>query len=146
MADDAGFWVELKRLDHYCTEVPVPGIPAVTFTHTHERSTFTLRIAPDPERDMLLPNRSAQVRCGFEDWQRTQDLRTEDTGLAPLHAVALPTAALPVDARIDFTWRWTDGDGAWAGKTGARWSSKAERRARRYAARTVRDAQRVLRN
>ena len=54
VADDAGFWVELKRLDQYRTDVPAPGIPAIVVTHSHERFTFTLRIAPDPERDVLL--------------------------------------------------------------------------------------------
>ncbi len=54
IADGAGFWVELKRLDRYRFKTPASGIPAVEYVHSHERFTFTLRIAPDPERDVLL--------------------------------------------------------------------------------------------
>ena len=54
VADDAGFWVEVKRLDSYRTIVPAPGIPALEIVHTHERFELRLRVAPDPEREVLL--------------------------------------------------------------------------------------------
>lgn len=54
IADDAGFWVELKRLPGYTVELAAPGIPAVIVTHRHARFEFRLHIAPDSTRDVLL--------------------------------------------------------------------------------------------
>ncbi len=54
VADGAGFWVEVKRLDAYRISQPEPGIPAYTLVHQHPRFTLTLRVAPDPQRDVLL--------------------------------------------------------------------------------------------
>ncbi|VAW82850.1 Glucan 1,4-alpha-glucosidase [hydrothermal vent metagenome] len=54
IADGAGFWVEVKRLDEYTISQPEPGIPAYTLVHQHPRFTLTLRITPDPQRDVLL--------------------------------------------------------------------------------------------
>lgn len=54
IADDKGFWVEVKRLhQHKITQAEI-GIPAVSIVHTHPRFTLTLRVSPDPERDVLL--------------------------------------------------------------------------------------------
>ncbi|HEY9097324.1 MAG TPA: glycoside hydrolase family 15 protein [Thiobacillus sp.] len=53
IADDAGFWVELKRLRGYTLTTPAPGVPLPTLVHRHSRFTFTLRICPDPNRDVL---------------------------------------------------------------------------------------------
>ena len=54
IADDKGFWVEVKRLHiHKMTLVDV-GVPAITITHDHERFQLTLRISPCPDRDVLL--------------------------------------------------------------------------------------------
>jgi glucoamylase len=54
VADGDGFWVEVKRLNAYRVRLPAPGIPAVEFTHQHDRFELRLRVAPDPERDVLL--------------------------------------------------------------------------------------------
>jgi len=54
IADGADFWVEIKRLDDYTISQPEPGIPAYTLLHRHPRFTLTLRITPDPQRDVLL--------------------------------------------------------------------------------------------
>ncbi|MGA7802851.1 MAG: glycoside hydrolase family 15 protein [Gammaproteobacteria bacterium] len=54
VADDRGFWVEVKRLDQHELTTPGPGIPAVQMVHHHERFTLTLRVVPDPRRDVLL--------------------------------------------------------------------------------------------
>jgi len=54
VADDEGFWVEVKRLQAYELTLAGPGIPAVTVVHRHARFTLTLRITPDPQRDVLL--------------------------------------------------------------------------------------------
>ncbi len=53
VADGNGFWVEVKRLENYTLRLLAPGTPAVEVVHKHERFTLTLRIAPDPERDVL---------------------------------------------------------------------------------------------
>jgi len=54
VADNQGFWVEVKRLGNYLTHQPGPGIPAVEVIHSHTRFELRLRIAPDPKRDALL--------------------------------------------------------------------------------------------
>lgn len=54
IADDQGFWVELRRLNNYRVTLPQPYIPAVEIVHQHPRFTFTLRICPLQRRDVLL--------------------------------------------------------------------------------------------
>ncbi len=54
VADGQGFWCEVKRLGTHVVTTPAPGIPAVQVTHTHDRFRLVQRIAPDPERDVLL--------------------------------------------------------------------------------------------
>ncbi|MEO8463791.1 MAG: glycoside hydrolase family 15 protein [Gammaproteobacteria bacterium] len=54
VADGKGFWCEVKRLEAYELTLPKPGIPAPTIVHRHERFELTLRITPDPWRDVLL--------------------------------------------------------------------------------------------
>lgn len=53
VADGAGFWVEVKRLPGYQLDTPAPGIPLATVLHRHPRFTLTLRVCPDPNRDVL---------------------------------------------------------------------------------------------
>lgn len=53
VADDAGFWVELKRHADYRLTTPAPGVPLPTIVHRHPRFTLTLRLCPDPDRDVL---------------------------------------------------------------------------------------------
>lgn len=54
IADDAGFWVELRRHGQYSVELARPGVPAVKIVHRHPRFTFTLEVCPSPSRDVLL--------------------------------------------------------------------------------------------
>jgi glucoamylase len=54
VADDCGFWVEVKRMNSYRTRVPGAGIPAIEIVHTHARFELRLRLAPDPSRDVVL--------------------------------------------------------------------------------------------
>ena len=54
VADGKGFWVEVKRLQNYTVRLLAPGTPAVEIVHTHARFTLTLRVTPDPDRDVLL--------------------------------------------------------------------------------------------
>ena len=54
VADGNGFWVEVKRLGNFRMQRPARGIPALEYIHEHDRFELRLRIAPDPERDVLL--------------------------------------------------------------------------------------------
>ena len=54
VADGAGFWVEVKRLRNYSIRLLAPGAPAVEIVHHHPRFDLTLRITPDPDRDVLI--------------------------------------------------------------------------------------------
>ncbi|HJP97344.1 MAG TPA: glycosyl hydrolase, partial [Rhodanobacteraceae bacterium] len=54
VADDAGFWVELRRLGRYTLEVARDSSPAVIVTHRHERFSFRMRVCPHQDRDTLL--------------------------------------------------------------------------------------------
>ena len=54
IADDNGFWQEVKRLDDCQVTLVEAGIPAVTIIHRHARFTLTQRIVPDPHRDTIL--------------------------------------------------------------------------------------------
>jgi glucoamylase len=54
VADDQGFWVEVKRLDNHKLVWMAQGIPAIDIIHQHDRFELRLRIAPDTHRDVLL--------------------------------------------------------------------------------------------
>jgi glucoamylase len=54
VADGRGFWAEVKRLENYTLRLLAPGTPAVEVVHRHESFTLTLRITPDPDRDVLV--------------------------------------------------------------------------------------------
>jgi glucoamylase len=53
VADNAGFWVEVKHLAGYALTLPASGVPLPTVVHRHPRFSLTLRICPDPNRDVL---------------------------------------------------------------------------------------------
>lgn len=54
VADGRGFWSEVKRLENYTLRLLALGTPAVEVVHRHENFTLTLRITPDPDRDVLV--------------------------------------------------------------------------------------------
>jgi glucoamylase len=54
VADDEGFWIEVKRLHEHTVTTEEVGVPAVIIRHTHPRFELQVRITPDPERDVLL--------------------------------------------------------------------------------------------
>jgi glucoamylase len=60
VADDLGFWVEVKRQKTYRTRLPRFGIPALEIIHAHSRFELRIRLAPDPQRDALLLDVSLQ--------------------------------------------------------------------------------------
>ena len=85
IADDKGFWVELRRMKNYTVTLPKPGVPAATTTHRHPRFTFTLEVCPSERRDTLL------IRYRLE-------------GDADLKPYALLAARLGDDARSNVAW------------------------------------------
>lgn len=54
VADERGFWVEVRRMGRYSVQWHADAVPAITITHRHERFVLTLRLCADPERDVLL--------------------------------------------------------------------------------------------
>ncbi len=54
VADDQGFWVEIKRMGNHRLIRASSGIPAIEIVHHHTRFDLRLRIAPDTHRDVLL--------------------------------------------------------------------------------------------
>ncbi|HQT27606.1 MAG TPA: glucan 1,4-alpha-glucosidase, partial [Burkholderiales bacterium] len=54
VAGGRGFWVEVKTLGSHAFSLARPGVPAAEIVHHHGRFQLRLRIAPDPERDVLL--------------------------------------------------------------------------------------------
>ncbi len=54
VADDQGFWQELKALPEPRLEMEDPLVPLPIIHHHHDRFDFTLKICADPERDVLL--------------------------------------------------------------------------------------------
>ncbi|MGC2167440.1 MAG: glycoside hydrolase family 15 protein [Gallionella sp.] len=54
VADDQGFWIEVKRMDSHQLIWASSGIPAIEILHHHERFELRLRITPDTHRDVLL--------------------------------------------------------------------------------------------
>jgi len=49
-----GFWAEVKRVNRYTLTTPNPATPLPVIIHEHERYRLTLRVVPDPDRDVLL--------------------------------------------------------------------------------------------
>ena len=54
VADDKGFWVDLRALGQYDLQFADDRAPAVTVTFTHERFRFRMRVCPHQTRDTLL--------------------------------------------------------------------------------------------
>ena len=53
VADDAGFWSEVKRDAAREVRQLEPGVPAIIATHRHPRYTLTLRICADDHADVI---------------------------------------------------------------------------------------------
>ncbi len=53
VADDAGFWSEVKRDASHAVRQEAPGVPAITAVHSHPRYELTLRICADDHADVV---------------------------------------------------------------------------------------------
>lgn len=93
IADDKGFWQELKALPDYTIELGDPDIPFPTIRHHQERFTFTLHVCADPQRDVLLLDFSLE-------------------GDSTLRPYILCAARLGEDAENNLAWV-----GEWGGRT-----------------------------
>jgi hypothetical protein len=55
------------------------------------------------------------VRWSGDAWQSNSDLETTSSGLTDLFHADLPTADLPVDTMVEFTFRWLEAS-KWEGQ------------------------------
>ncbi len=53
VADDSGFWSEVKRDATHAIRYEAPGVPAITVVHGHARYELTLRICTDDHADVV---------------------------------------------------------------------------------------------
>ena len=54
VADDQGFWSEVKRDSTYEIVTPSSGVPVYSVIHAHDRYSLRLDFCPDPARDVVL--------------------------------------------------------------------------------------------
>ncbi len=54
VADDRGFWTEVRTLGQYAVSLEGEGLPAVHIRHEHERFRLDLAIVAAPDRDVIL--------------------------------------------------------------------------------------------
>ncbi|WP_414039770.1 glycoside hydrolase family 15 protein [Acidithiobacillus sp. M4-SHS-6] len=54
IADDQGFWQELKTFPEPALELDDPHVPLPIIRHHHPRFDFTFKVCADPDRDVLL--------------------------------------------------------------------------------------------
>lgn len=89
IADDEGFWVELRRNGQYSVELARPGVPAVTIVHRHARFIFTLEVCPSPSRDVLLLRHRLEGDAGLRPYAllatRLGDNAEDDLGWVAMH-------------------------------------------------------------
>lgn len=85
IADDEGFWQEIKATPNPIVEIDDPRTPLPYVRHHHERFEFTFQICADPHRDVLLVD-------------------FELKGKARLRPYVLCAARLGADARSNRAW------------------------------------------
>ncbi len=67
VADDAGFWSEVKRDAGHVVRHEEPGVPAITAVHTHPAYELTLRICADDHADVV------RIEARLEDRRDPED-------------------------------------------------------------------------
>ena len=77
VADDAGFWSEVKRDAESDVRYVEPGVPAVVAVHRHAAYELTLRICADDHADVI------RIEA------RLADLRVPAPGAGPVHPLRL---------------------------------------------------------
>lgn len=95
VADDAGFWSEVKRDAAHEVAYPSPGVPAVTVTHRHAQYALTLRICVDDHADVV------RIEATLADRRQVTDTARRE---APLRLYALVAPHLGSTGRGNRAW------------------------------------------
>ena len=97
VADDAGFWSEVKRDATHQVRHEARGVPAITAVHTHPRYRLTLRICVDDHADVV------RIEARLEDLRGAADAgaSTHPLRLYPLLAPHLGFTGLHGRAWVD---------------------------------------------
>ncbi len=99
VADDDGFWSEVKRDATHDVRGAEPGLPAIIVTHDHPRYRLDLRICADDDADLV------RVEAHLEDRLDPADPRR---GAHPLRLYALLAPRLGSSGRSNRAWVGTD--------------------------------------
>ena len=95
VADDAGFWSEVKRDADPEISYERPGIPAVSVVHHHPRYVLRLRICADDHADVV------RIEASLEDRREPDD---PDRALHPLRLYPLLAPHLGLTGRSNRAW------------------------------------------
>jgi Glucodextranase, domain N len=95
VADDAGFWSEVKRDTEPEISYAQPGIPAVTVVHHHPRYALRLRICADNFGDVV------RIEARLEDRRARDD---PGRALHPLRLYPLLAPHLGLSGRSNHAW------------------------------------------
>jgi glucoamylase len=96
VADDAGFWSEVKRDATHDVHPESPGVPAMTAVHSHPRYELTLRICADDHADVIRIEARLEDRRDLDDPVRS----AHPLRLYPLIAPHLGGSSVSDDAWI----------------------------------------------
>ena len=80
VADDAGFWSEVKRDAAHAVTAEPHGVPAITVVHTHPAYRLALRICADDHADVL------RIEARLDDVRPTTERSARPLRLYPLLA------------------------------------------------------------
>ncbi len=95
VADDAGFWSEVKRDATQEVRSEAPGVPAITAVHTHPRYELTLRICADDHADVV------RIEARLED---RRDPADPARAAHPLRLYPLLAPHLGFSGTVDRAW------------------------------------------
>lgn len=99
VADDAGFWSEVKRDTDPEISYERPGIPAVSVVHHHPRYALRLRICADDHGDVV------RIEASLEDCRDPDD---HERAIHPLRLYPLLAPHLGLSGRSNRAWVGTD--------------------------------------
>ncbi len=90
VADDKGFWVEIRRNHNYVVTLPSPGVPAVEIVHRHPRFMLhaaglpfaAARRAADPGQARGRRVAAGLTRCWRRGWAARRQTTSRRSGLS----------------------------------------------------------------
>ena len=95
VADDSGFWSEVKRDAAHQVRHERRGVPAITVVHRHPRYTLTLRICADDHADVV------RIEARLDD---PRDAADPERATYPLRLYPLLAPHLAVDGTDERAW------------------------------------------